>query len=334
MNNVNAQTLGEDLIGNIDQLFCDALINLLRLNRNSLDAYLHEVVCNVQITNTSTYAHCHVISLDGNKRTRVNDFARFIASRIVDYAIPRSEFKKALDDISTSKSSAAFVQLQIKARNLFKRTSINSGEAGEVLLSILAEAYLGLPQLIAKMSLKTNSQMPVHGCDGIHVSIDKTSKNLVVYWGEAKVYANSSQAINECFSSLAPFLRDAGGSSATQNRDIFLLRDNIDLNNPALETALMNYLDPDNSMFNKMEYRGLCLIGYNSEAYPAEANTKGIEQVKDDLLKSFQKNMNNIEKRVIANKINSFEIQVFCIPFPDVEIFRKAFLNEIGLPNE
>ncbi|MEN4946406.1 Hachiman antiphage defense system protein HamA [Pseudomonas proteolytica] len=35
----------------------------------------------------------------------------------------------------------------------------------------MAIHHLGAAQLVAKMSLKTSSNMPVHGLDGIHASV-------------------------------------------------------------------------------------------------------------------------------------------------------------------
>jgi len=70
-----------------------SLIPLLRAQPDSLDAYLETVACNVEIAQTQTNAHCRFIALDGNKRPRVKDFARFIGTKITDFAIPRSEIK-------------------------------------------------------------------------------------------------------------------------------------------------------------------------------------------------------------------------------------------------
>ena len=74
----------------------DSLHPLLRAKSKSLVTYLEKVACNIAIPGTNTKAHCYFIALDGNRRPRVKDFARFIAERIVDFAIPRSEVNRAL----------------------------------------------------------------------------------------------------------------------------------------------------------------------------------------------------------------------------------------------
>jgi len=67
-----------------------------------------------------------------------------------------------------------------------------------------------------QMDLKTNSQMHVHGADGLHVGVDTEAKRLVLYWGESKIYANATDAIRKCLSSLAPMLRTDENGSAQQ----------------------------------------------------------------------------------------------------------------------
>lgn len=307
-----------------------SLIPLLRTEPDELDAYLETVACNVEINDTKTQAHCYFITLDGNKRPRVNDFAKFLGTRIVDFAIPRTEISRALNRAVRTGSTAATTSLNMKARQLFTRLP-NSGEGGEILLSILAETFLRLPQLFTKMVLKTSTEMHVHGCDGIHVGVNQLSGNLAVYWGESKLYEDVGAAVRNCFSSLSPFLLGAGGSGGAQERDLQLMRDGLSLDDVDLVEALKRYLDPDDPLFLKLEYRGLCLVGFDSDSYPSSPNTKEAQEVKKGIETAFEKNKKQILRRVKAEKIGSFVIEIFCLPFPNVDIFRKAFRTELGL---
>jgi hypothetical protein len=316
------------------QIF-NSLLSILknRIRPKELEAYLNTVALNVAVPNTNAFAHCHFIALNGNKTPRVKDFARFIAEKVTDYALPRGEILRALSDAIKRGSTSPITKLNNKARRLFSNLE-QSGEGGEVLLSVLAENILQLPQLFSKMTLKTNSQMHVHGSDGVHVGINKENGNLALYWGESKLYKNSTNAVAECFKSLAPYLHDSGGSGAIQERDLQLIRDGIDLNDEGLEVALKKYLDPDDPMFNKVEYRGLCLIGFNLDAYPKSPNSKEISQLEQEIQANFATRKEIISRRIVEKKIHSFEIQVFCLPFPNVEEFRTAFKKEIGNINE
>lgn len=310
----------------------NCLIPLLRTQPDELNAYLETVCCNVGIDNTRTQAHCHFVALDGNKRPRVKDFARFIGHKITDFAISRSEINRAIKEANDTHSAAPINRLNGKAQSLCTRLP-KSGEGGEVLLSVLAETVLRLPQMFTKMVLKTSSQMHVHGSDGIHVGVNESNGNLALYWGESKLYKDAAAAVHECFASLAPFLRDSGGSGAAQERDLQLMRDGIDLDDSELEEAIKHYLDPDDPMRNQLEYRGLCLVGFDSDAYPTEPNSKELEQVKQDIETAFNARKDQIQKRVTIERIHSFEIQVFCLPFPSVDDFRRAFRSELGLSN-
>lgn len=329
----NTSAIDEQAIENRYPDIYNRLIPLLRTKPDELNAYLEKVSCNVAIANTRTQAHCYFITLDGNQRPRVKDFAKFIGNSITDFAIPRSEIQRALNEAIKTGSATPTAKLNAKAQNLFTRLP-KSGEGGEVILSVFAETVLRLPQMFTKMVLKTNTEMHVHGCDGIHVGVNETNGNLALYWGESKLYSDATSAIRECFASLAPFLLDSGGSSAAQERDLQLMRDGIDFDDTQLEEAMKHYLDPDDPMRNQLEYRGLCLVGFDSNAYPTEPNSKEVEQVKQDIEKVFDERKGHIQKRVTAEKIHSFEIQVFCLPFPSVEDFRKAFRFELGLANE
>lgn len=330
MTDIGAVILDEQAIAKQHTSLYASLIPLLRARADSLDAYLEIVACNAVISNTRTQAHCYFIALDGNRRPRVSDFARFIGTKIIDYAIPRVEISRALNESLHTGSTAPIAILNTKARNLFTKLP-KSGEGGEVLLSILAETFLRLPQLFTKMVLKTNAEMHVHGSDGIHAGVNEINGNLAIYWGESKLYKNAAEAVHQCISSLAPFLRDTGGSCATQERDLQLMRDGLSLDSADLLEALKRYLNPNDPMFKKLEYRGLCLVGFDSDHYPTSPNSKEVNQIKKDIETTFEKNKDHILKYVTSKQIESFIIEIFCLPFPSVNDFRKAFRTELGL---
>ena len=73
----------------------------------------------------------------------------------------------------------------------------SSGEGGELLLFVLAETLLRLPQILCKMSLKTNLRMHVHGADGVHAGVDPGMGRVALWWGESKIY-DAASAIREC----------------------------------------------------------------------------------------------------------------------------------------
>jgi hypothetical protein len=302
---------------------------LLVGDREELDAYLTTVHTDVKIANTKANVHCHMVAHDGNEMPRVKDLAEALVWKIVDYAIPRSEIKKANEQYAKTGSFTALSKLHIKAKNLFT-TLKKTGEAGEILLYVLIQHFLGIPQILCKMPLKTSSHMHVHGTDGIHAILDPQTQKLALYWGEAKLYQSIDQAITKCLESIAPFFDD-GGSGSARTRDLYLLRDNLDLVDEELENALLTFLNPEHRNVKRLEFRGACLIGFDCSSYPNAPHTKVEAVVQQEVSQAFSGWKRKLGKGIAKHApLDKFVLEVFFIPFPSVDAFREAFLEEIG----
>lgn len=144
-----------------------ALEELIRGNRDNLDAYLLEVCKNKTVSDTKAKLNIYMLRLDGNNRPRVNDFAQYLAYCLVDYCIPPSEIAKAKQLDEKYNTTQNTIKLYRKAQGLFTDLK-NSGEGGELLLSIMCQHYLRIPQVLCKMPLKTNPEVHYHGADGIY----------------------------------------------------------------------------------------------------------------------------------------------------------------------
>ena len=174
------QPLTEEQVASLRPDIYSSLIPLLRTTPNSkIETYLFESSSNTAISNTKVNSHCYFLQLSGNLMPRVKDFAKYLGNRITDFTIPRSEITRALNQGVIENSTTPVDELNSKARSLFTE-SLTSGEGGELLLSLLAEHYLKLPQLFTKMVLKTNSKVHVHGSDGMHVGVNSINNNLTL----------------------------------------------------------------------------------------------------------------------------------------------------------
>ncbi|AAS39785.1 TPA: DUF1837 domain-containing protein [Bacillus cereus] len=304
--------------------------NLQREKGSELNAFLTNVTFNKKLTGVQSNIHCYMIGFNGNDQPRVKDLARAVAARLIDYAIPRSEIMEAQEKDQKSNTTVNTVELKMKAKQLF--TSLKkSGEGGEMLLYMLVQAFLGLPQLLCKMPLKTSSEMHYHGADGIHIGYDRNTKKLALYWGESKLYKSFDSALKNCLDSLKPFLFDDGGTQASQNRDLQLITDNLDLCNEELEDAILDFLNPNSPSFKKMQYRGVCLIGFDNGAYPLVPNSKDEDSVLNEIKDELGRWEKKLEKQ-IKNRtpLDSFILEVFLVPFPCVKTFRDSFLGELA----
>lgn len=299
----------------------------IRSEDKDLKAYLFSVGSATKTKQTKAAVRCHFIMTDANGNVRVEALARLVKEHIVTYAIPRSRIKEAFEYYDKTKSMKLLSRLESEASNLFS-TLVTSGEGGEALLYLLTESLLKFPQIICKMSLKTNPEPHYHGVDGIHASIDSQTGNLALYWGESKLHKKISSAINECFQSIAPFLLSPDGPKATRERDLQLLRSNVDLNNETVEEAIKCYLDPDNCCNLQLEFRAICLIGFDHCKYPKLSNKV---QITHEIEQTVAKWNDRIDRAIAKHNIENFVIEVFCIPFPSVQAFRDAFRKEMRI---
>lgn len=309
----------------------EALNKLVRGSGNELAAYLKEACSHYKVDTTKAASHCYHVELDGNGRHRVDDFIEFIATKVVEYTIPRSQFEKAKQHLIDFNSDSELNKLRRTAEALFTDLS-NSGEGGEILLYILVQEFLKIPQLFCKMPLKTNAEMHYHGVDGIHAEFDVASDTLALYWGESKLYKNLEAGIKACFGSLKDFLLTPNSSRSPQERDIQLVKYGLDLNDEKLEDAIVQYFDSSHPNFNKLQYRGVCLIGFDYDEYPATPNqidSLGLNQLVKKQLDAWQI---HLKTGITAHtNLETFILHIFLIPFPSVEDFRKKFLQALHI---
>ena len=293
-----------------------------------LDAHLAATSERV-LDSTRTTVRCHFLRLDAHGRPRLEPLVRYLVTLVVDYAIPRSQIEAAHKATTSRGSTKAIVELHTKAISLFTDLK-KTGEGGELLLYALLEHLLGVPQILCKMSLKTNASMHIHGVDGVHAAVDKKSGNLCIYWGESKLYQSIGSGVKECFESLAKFLHSDGSTVSPAERDISLVRDQADLNDPDAQLAIKAFLNPDSILNNKVEYRGACLVGFDFDKYPSATQAMTVEELKKTVEEAAVEWRNHIrEKLTDPHKLTAFSIEVFLVPFPSVEEFRKAFLKAL-----
>ena len=314
-------------IQGVEPWMIDALKGLSRdKGDRNLEGVLTEVGETMDLEGTAARCRCHFVASDGNNRVKVDALADKVARQALEYCTPRSRLLEAKAELEETNSYEGIVRLEKEARELFTRIE-SSGEAGEMLLYLLLEVGLGLPQIFCKMPLKTNPQMHVHGVDGVHGSLEPDGR-LGLYWCEAKLYGSVSAATRECFASLAPYLLDDGSGPA--QRDLLLVREGLDTGNPDLNQALKRFLDDDSPTSRFRVVKGACLIGFSLEDYPspfAEDGVSLVEEVESQLESWFASAGN----RVLKEEIETFEIEIFCVPMPDVEAFRVAVKEHLHL---
>lgn len=305
----------------IIEQFCE----LARGTSSSLLEFLPTYEDTVTIPETSTLVRTHFLAHDVNGVPAMESLAGAMANAVVDFCIPRLKIMQAHADYEETGSTAAIMNLQEQARNLFVKSE-SSGEGGELLLFLLLERVLERPQLISKMALKTNTQVHVHGSDGIHASLAHDGV-LDLYWGESKLYKSSSEAFKDCFESIAPYLKPDGESRRRQ--DLLLVRDHLNVTQTELLSFLLEYFDETNPKTLKVRWNGVCLVGFDLDNYPNIAALD--ESQKKALSKEVGRWHNTVGKRVEEFEIVSVNIDLFCIPMPSVADLRARVLKRMGV---
>jgi len=278
----------------------------------------------IEVAGTRTTLRTHFITSDANGTPATELLSGAMASAMVDFCIPRSRIQRAHQSLVKTGSSAEMTRLALQARDLFVDLD-GTGEGGELLLFLLMERLLKLPQLIAKMTLKTSSNMHVHGSDGVHGRFGADGV-LDLYWGESKLHKSASSAFSECFKSIGPFL---GADGDARKRDLLLLRDQMNVVEEDLAVHLLEYFDPSNPKALEVRWNGVCLVGFDYSAYP---DIKKASEEQGALIdKGLHSWMSMVTNGLTKHILSGVNIDVFCIPFPDVDEFRKKLRHTLGL---
>ncbi len=319
------------------------------LKRSDYESSLHNCIDNAfkiheskdfkTIENTKTVTHCYfLLPNQQNSDCGYEDLAKRMLYSLVDYVIPRSKIHAA------NGKSAELIKLFEEAKKklidywIYKKSLCDkgeitpedcrrSGEEGEILLFLLAEQILKLPQAICKMSFKTSNKMPIHGSDGVHIGLTEDLQKLALHYGEAKIYANISDAIKNCIESIEPYL-----TKSDDGTDLNLLNTYCDFGNSdyeiALKEKLKNYFDPEhrkNKLFT--EVRGICLIGFNDNNVYDYNN---IEKTARNATEAASQWMQKFSEKVNEHKLENIVINVFFIPMSSVDKFRTTFTKIVG----
>ncbi|MCW4352882.1 DUF1837 domain-containing protein [Hoyosella sp. YIM 151337] len=310
--------------GVVNDSFADMLESLVRGDPNEFLHLLTAYDVPVHLEGSTATVRTHFLATDANGNPAVELLGTAMARAAVDFCIPRSRVKQALKHLQETGSTSQFSRLEQQARELFVDGD-GTGEGGELLLFLLMEQALKLPQLLAKMSLKTNSNVHVHGSDGVHAKLADDGV-LDLYWGESKLYQSSSAAFTDCFDSIGPFL---GADGDTRRRDLLLVRDNLNVQQGDLAAHLLQYFDETNPKALQVRWNGVCLVGFDYSSYPNLKTLADEESTK--IAQATERWHKAIFDRLKKNTLLEVSIDVFCIPFPDVDALRKMVRKKLGV---
>ena len=279
---------------------------------------------------------CSYIAFRGGEPTW-DDFIDILSEQIIAFCLPRKEIIEALSEVSPNDplSGARIVsRLSNKARSLFiraKKGSNRSGEAGEIALYIFNEWVLKAPQIVSKMYLKTNSNMPVHGTDGIHARYDPEKKKLIVYWGESKAHSTLPSALTSALESISEFV-----AKAHERREIEIVSSFVDLGNCSEEAQelFLRFLDPYDKASDDRVAVFSCLLIYEGPSIKDDCEDEEVEaHFVHDISDAVETFIAGIKNKIKEKGLAAKRFEFFLLPVPSVQEFRDKFQAIIGWPN-
>jgi uncharacterized protein DUF1837 len=277
----------------------------------------------------------HYLPFQGAK-PRVGELLEHISLYICNFALSRSEIEAVHTKVKSASEQdkmLAYIGLRDAAAELFikaQKSTNRNGECGELLLYLLTEWILEAPQLLAKMSMKTTSSMPVHSSDGIHVKFDTKTGKLVFFWGEAKIHKTIGSALSDAVDSISAALEHS-----KLKEDIRLVRRFIGTTGLPQEAQekIVEYLDPLSESYDQKLYASTCLIGFDFSAFrkltkvkPDEIESFFANQLEDELKKATV----SLQSLLASKNVSHHRLEVFFLPVESVASLRDDWQLRIG----
>lgn len=292
---------------------------------------------------THTYRHTfskinaegkfYYLTFNGTKPTLL-EFSEFIYYKVIPFCLTRKKRKYYADKFAETGDDRYRMEPVDKAKGLFVKargSRDTTGEPGELILFILLEAFFGAPLAASKMNLKTSANMPVHGCDGIHIRYEPTTERLTVFWGESKLTPQLSTSFDNMFDSLTKFLTIDSDGVFPYQRDVDILCDHCDIEDPKQKELLAAYFDPYTPQSNKRDEIFACFGGFE---FPY-LTTPEPPMPEEEFVRRFERRLKTacdlFEEKVIANKLADRRFQLLLLPFEELGELRKLFLAKMGV---
>ena len=278
-----------------------------------------------------------------NHKPNQTVFVDYIFKKIDRYCIPRKVRSQARKKYSELEDESVFSELHDQAIRLFiysnKKRGAHLGEPAELIAFIILEAFLGAPQIASKMYMKTSTSMPVHGADAIHMRYYKETDCLELIWGEAKLYDNLSNGINQAVESIKSFISvDEKTGERPQKRDIEIIQDYPDVDDEDMKQAICDYFDPYSEKAGNVRHVYTCLVGYDESLYGqlVGATDSEIEEYfKAEYVKKAVNTYNSFTAKVKSEGLSELQFVLILLPFEDVNALRENFKEKLRVsPND
>jgi len=268
---------------------------------------------------------------------KIDDLARYLWEECFYYALPRRRQEAFVKDAATNPS--VMLRVGNAVRDAFikfnEKNPSRASEVAEVLAYCVVQHFLQAGQVVAKMGLKTSSNMPVHGLDGIHAKYENGA--VTIYFLEAKLAKSANSGAKDYAQSASHFLTSPG--QYLREYQIISELGNLDtLPQPARELALEQF-DIFGKPLIKRRERYVGIICYSDKNYsntipiddtgPVDAHELHFASLYSALHDSHRK---TAAKHLKKNGANAAKCIVYFVAVPNVNELRKSFYQVMGVP--
>lgn len=213
-----------------------------------------------------------------------------------------------------------------------KKYPSRASEVGEVLAYCIAVHHLQAAQVAAKMSLKTNANMPVHGLDGIHATVQNGA--MVVFFLESKLSQSANAGVKEYAGSVAGFFD--GTKQYLMEYSIVGDLGNLDTLDGAERELALKFFDVMGNPDAPRVERSIGVVCYSEKLFesvpsvldgqPYGFHEKHFADSYTQLLKHHQE---AALKHLTDNKVDPNKCSVFFVAVPDVDKLRELFYEQL-----
>lgn len=274
-------------------------------------------------------------------KPNLQNLADYLCSAAMNYALSRKRRDAFFAELSKSKKSSLSLIPRINkavrdAFIEFREAHPNrASEVGEVLAFCIATHYLQAAQLIAKMSLKTSPNMPVHGLDGIHAAFKNGS--LTVYFLESKLTKTAAKGLKDFAESMKSF--DEKPKQYAREYELVCNLGNLDVLPENEREHLLQYLDVYSPASSLKRERAVGVVCYSEGKH--YANCLPVDD--GDVLKHehhfaglLAADHGDHQKYLLAqlnkNEVAPEKCSVYLVAVPCVATLRKSFYTALGIP--
>lgn len=322
---------------NVDSAALVSALKAMLKNHEPLKLRLVEVPFDWKATGHRLSGCFYYIRFSSDGVPNVAELVDYLFDCLIPFCLPKTRYLPVLESADPLVDYPKIVRLSEEAKSLFiKAKSIvqNGGEPGELILFALLEWAIRAPRMVSKMYMKTNSQMPVHGTDGIHLGYNAVSDQMTIYFGESKIFKEFSVAATSAFDSMFDLI----GNSRQISREIEILNNLSDLEalGEPFKSRILDYINPYSESESSLNRRVVhaCLLGFEYTAYKRILKLKPGD-VKAEFEKQYLRRVASacrvVERHYCGKLPATANLQLFLLPFPSMADFRKEFYNKLGV---